>query len=137
MIQKDISIVVNSVDLSSSLRGLEFTQGQAMQEAAAHGDDFEHFEAGLRSGPVTAQFWNDFTSGGVDDTLSPLVDSTTATFTVVITPTSESVSTSNPSFTATMALENWDHFTGEIGGRALGTALFALASGSGWVRATS
>ena len=135
MIYKDISIVVNSVDLSSSLRGLTFTEGVEQQEATAHGDTFRIFEAGLQTGSVTAQFWQDYSSGGVDDTISDLLSDADG-FTVVIKPTSGSVSTSNPSFTATMNAENYERFTGEVGDKAVCSVDFALASGA-FVRATA
>lgn len=135
MILKDISIVVNSVDLSSSLRGLVFDEAVEQQAAEAHGDDWRWFEAGLRSGQVTAQFWQSFTSGGVDDTLTGLLADADG-FTVVIKPTSGAVSTSNPSFTATMNLSAYQRFTGEIGDRALATAEFAVAANTGFVKAT-
>ena len=135
MIYKDISIVVNSVDLSSSLRGLTFTEGVEQQEAAAHGDTFRVFEAGLQTGAVTAQFWQDYSSGGIDDTISALLSDADG-FTVVIKPTSGVVGVSNPSYTATMNVENYERFTGEVGDRAISSVDFTLASGA-FVRATS
>lgn len=136
MILKDVSIVANAVDLSSSLRGLVFGEEVEQQAAEAHGDNWRWFEAGLRSGQVTAQFWQDFTSGGVDETLSGLLADTDG-FVVVIKPTSAAVSGTNPSFTATMNLASYERFTGEIGDRALATAEFALAASTGFVRAES
>ena len=135
-ISKDISIVINSVDLSSSLRSMLFGEGVQQQEAAAHGDDWEWFEAGLRTGRLTASFWQDYTTGGVDDTLSGLLSDTDG-FTVVIKPTSAAVSGTNPSFTMTMNLSDYVREDGEIGSRKLATAEFVLGADTGVVRATS
>ena len=135
MIYKDISIVVNSVDLSSSLRGLTFSEGVEQQDATAHGDTFRSFEAGLQTGAVTAQFWQDYSTAGVDDTISGLLSDVDG-FTVVIKPTSAVVGGTNPTFTATMNIENYERFTGEVGERAIASVDFVIASGS-FVRATS
>ncbi len=132
MILKDISITLGGTDLSSSLRGLVQGEGATMQPASAHGDNWEWFEEGLRTGRVTAQFWQDFTSGGVDDTISALP---ATTFTVVIKPTSAATSSTNPSFTATMAVEDYERFTGEIGDRGVCSLTLALAADTGFTRA--
>lgn len=133
MILKDISITLGGTDLSSSLRGLEMEVGAEAVAAEAHGDDWRWFEKGLETGVITCQFKQDFTSGGVDDTISGLAD----TFTVVIKPTSGSASSSNPSFTATMMVENYQRFTGTIGDLGICTLQLALAADTGVVRAES
>lgn len=131
MILKDVSIVINGVDLSSSLRSLEVTTGAEAVAAEAHGDNWRWFEEGLKTGAITAQFKQSFTSGGVDDTLSALP----ASFTVVIKPTSSAVGVNNPSFTATMMRESYVPFTGNIGDLGICTLTLALAADTGVVRA--
>lgn len=132
MIQKDYSITLGGTDLSSSLRAFEFGEGANMQTAAAHGDDWEWFEEGLRTGVMTCEFWQDYTSGGVDDTISGLQ---ATTFTVVWKPTSSAVSSTNPSFTATMGIESYTRAQGTIGERAFCSVTLALAADTGITRA--
>ncbi len=134
MIYKDISIVVNGTDLSASLRGLEMTEGVTQQDATAHGDTYEFSEAGLQNVTCTAQFWQDYSSGGVDETISALLSDTDG-FTVVVKPTSGSVSGTNPSFTATMNVASYERFTGQVGDRGLCTVEFANAASTGMARA--
>lgn len=136
MIYKNIHITVNGVNLSSSLRGLTFTQGVEQQEATAHGDNWRFFEAGLQTGSVTAQFWQDYSADGVDDTISGLLSDADG-FVVVIIPNGDTVSATNPSFTATMNIENYERFSGEVGDKAICSVDFALAAETGFVRAES
>lgn len=138
MIIKDAHITVNSVDLSNKLRALTFSEEVEQQDATAHGDSFRSFEAGLRTGTVTAQFRQDFTDSSVDDTLSGLLADTDG-FSVVIRPVdTDSVGANNPSFTATMNLESYERFDGsDVGSEALCTATFVLAANTGFVRAES
>lgn len=133
-VQTDRSIVINSVDLSSSLRVLDIDDGyEAVAGAETDGDSARHSERGMATGAMSVQFKQDFSSGSVDDTITSLP----STFTVVVKPASGSVSTSNPTRTATMHLVDYQPFSGTIGEIRYCTASFALASGTGWVRATA
>lgn len=133
-VQKNRSITLGGTDLSSSLRALDSGEGARALSAETDGDDWEHFENGLKFGAVTAQFKQDFSSGGVDDTISALVGTE---FAVVIKPDAGAVSTSNPSFTATMMVEDYQRFVGSIGEQAFCSVQLALAAGTGFVRATA
>lgn len=134
MILKDIDITIGGTDLSGYGRALTMTEGAQMQEAQAYGDDWEWFEAGLRTGGATIQFWQAFGAGKPDTVLSALL-ATTAT--VVIKPTSATVGTANPSFTFTAAFENYERFAGQIGDRAVCSIDLVLGDNAGITRATS
>jgi hypothetical protein len=143
MIIKDCSIVVDSLDMSDYLRALTFSEEVEQQDATVHGDTFRVFEAGLRTGTLTAQFRQDFTDNTVDEKLSSLLSDTDG-FSVVIKPTSGGVAEANPSFTATMNLESYERFDGsDVGSEGLCTATFVLAqnaagtANTGFARATS
>ncbi len=130
-ISKDVSIVINSVDLSASLRAITFEEGVDQEPAEAHGDTYRFFEAGMQnSSPLVCDFWQDYTTGGVDETLRALLSDTNG-FTVVIKPTSGAVSATNPSFTATCNLERYLRESGEVGSRKIATAAFVLAASTG------
>lgn len=133
MIQKNIYISVNGVDLSSSLRALEFEEGAEPVAAEAHGDDWRWFEEGLKTGALTCQFKQSYTSGGVDETLSALP----STFVVIVKPNGSTTSGTNPKFTMTMMRENYQRFTGLIGELAICTLQLSLAANTGVVRAES
>ena len=143
MIIKDCSIVVDSLDMSDYLRALTFSEEVEQQDATVHGDTFRVFEAGLRTGTLTAQFRQDFTDNTVDEKLSDLLADTDG-FVVVIKPTSASVGAGNPSYTATMNLESYERFDGsDVGSEGLCTATFVLAQNAagtpntGFARAVS
>ena len=129
MILKNVSIVVDSLDMSQYLRGMTMTESVEQQDATAHGDTYRQFEAGLQSGTLTCQFFQDFTDATVDDKLSTLLTDTDG-FTVVIHADGDTTGTSNPKYTMTMNLENYERFSGEVGDRAVCSADFALASGT-------
>lgn len=138
MIYTDISIVFDDgsgeVDLSSSLRGLVNRSGRKMEEAGAMGDVAESFEPGVEVDSFSAQFWQDYSSGGVDETISGFRDDDSEVI-IVVMPTSSAVGPKNPSFTGTFAVENYERFTGEWGNKAVCTVDFALVDGAGVTRA--
>jgi hypothetical protein len=134
MILKDIDITIGGTDLSGYGRALTMTEGSVMQQATAYGDDWDWFEAGLRTGGVTIQFWQAFGAGKPDAVLSALL-ATTAT--VVIKPLSATVATNNPTFTFTAAFENYERFAGQIGDRGVCQVDLVLGANTGIVRATS
>jgi len=141
MIIKDCDITVDSLDMSTYLRALTFSEEVEQQDATRHGDSARSFEAGLRTGTVTAQFRQDFADNTVDEKLSDLLADTDG-FTVVIKPTSAAVGAANPSYTATMNLESYERFDGsDVGSEGLCTATFVLArttgDNAGFARAVS
>lgn len=134
MILKDIDISIGGTDLSGYGRALTMTEGAQMQEAQAYGDDWEWFEVGLRTGGVTIQFWQAYGAGKPDAVISAVLATTS---TVVIKPTTATVTTTNPSFTVVAAFENYERFAGDIGSRAVCSVDLVVGSNAGIVRATS
>ena len=134
MILKDFYISVNAVDLSAEARAATMDEGAEQQDATTMGDTFRWFEAGLQTGELTVQFKQGFSSGGVDETLSALLADTDG-FTVEVRPTTAAASGTNPKWTATCNLAGYQRFSGEVGEELFCTAEFALAAGTGWVRA--
>ena len=136
MILKNIHFNVNGQNLSAHLRGLTFTEEVEQQEATHHGDSTRTFEAGLKSGTITAQFYQDYTNSGLDDQLTALLADTDG-FVVYLLPDGDTIGTDNPKFTATMNLASYERFTGEVGDRAVCSADFVLAAGGSFVRTES
>lgn len=133
MIHKDYSVVLNGVDMSSSVQGVAFSEGNEAQEATAAGDDHRKMERGLGTSAFAITFWTDMTSGGVDDLLSGLMQNDG--FTAVLKSTSASTSSANPTFSGTVFIGDMPHFEGVVGDRATITVAFESTLGTGYTRA--
>lgn len=131
----DRSLTVNAVDLSAYIRDMELTDGyEAATGAETDGDTARWSERGMAAGGLTVQLKQDYGAGTVDATISALP----ATFTVVVMPVATGgVGATNPTRTATMHLVDYNPEAGSIGEIKYCSATFALAAGTGWVRATS
>jgi hypothetical protein len=93
----DYKITVNGTNLSTNLNSVELSLESDDLETTAFGGTFRERIGGLKTGSLTLQFMQDFGAASVDATLFPLFNTLA---TVVITPTSSTVSATNPSYTA-------------------------------------
>ena len=93
----DYKVVINGTNLSTNLNSVELTLESDQLETTAFGGTFRESIGGLKSGSLTLQFMQDFGAASVDATLFPLFNTLA---TVVITPTSGTVTSTNPSYTA-------------------------------------
>jgi len=109
----DVDVEVNSVDLSDHVTSVTINFDVDAVEITAMGDTAHKFTGGLTNASATIEFQQDFASSSVDDTISPLVGTTT---TVVILPTSDAVSATNPSYTLTSTyVASYQPIDGSVG----------------------
>lgn len=106
-------VSLNGTDISSSLSGasLEITV-EEVDKTSLGSAGWREVAAGLKSGSVTLNFQQDFGASGVDSTLYPLIGTEG---TVVIRPTSGSVSATNPAYTATVLVSQYTPIAGAVG----------------------
>ncbi len=112
----DATVTVNSVDLSDHVDSVEIQTNIDDVDITCMGASAHQHAPGLRADQITVNFLQDFASAKVNATLWPLLGNTG--FTVVVKPTSSSVSTTNPSFTATCCLFTYSPISGKVGDRS-------------------
>ena len=81
-------------------------------ETTAFGGTFRERIAGLKTGSITLNFYQDFAASQVDATLWPLLGSNA---TVVVKPTSSTASATNPAFTAVCLVTQYTPFSSSVG----------------------
>lgn len=96
----DVSVVVNSVDLSDHVTSVTLNYDVDAVEVTAMSDGSRKYTGGLKNISATVDFQQDFAASETNATLFPLVGTTT---TLVIKPTSAAVGSTNPSYTITGA----------------------------------
>lgn len=131
---RDASIVINSVDLSNRCTKVEIKSKRNMEDNTTMGATGLGRLPGLRDEGITATFKQDLAAAEVDQTLTPLYENGTA-FTIVIKASSAAVSTTNPKWTATCYLEQYNPIGGDVGSVAETDVQFTVDGV--WVRATS
>jgi len=108
----DYKITVNGTNFSTNLNSAELSIESDDLETTAFGGEWRSRIGGLKSGSVTLSFMQDFGAASVDATLYPLLNTLA---TVVIVPTSGTVSATNPSYTATALVNQYSPFNSSVG----------------------
>ncbi len=108
----DYKVTVNGTNFSTNLNSVELAIESDDLETTAFGGEFRTRVGGLKSGSLTLQFMQDFGSSSVDATLFPLLNTLA---TVVIVPTSGTVTATNPSYTAVCLVNSYSPFASSVG----------------------
>jgi hypothetical protein len=108
----DYKITINGTNLSTSLNSVELALESDDLETTAFGTTFRERIGGLKTGSLTLQFMQDFGASSVDATLFPLLNTIA---TVVIVPTSSTVSATNPSYTASCLVNAYSPHASSVG----------------------
>lgn len=108
----DVEVTVNSVDLSDHIASVTIDQSFNEVTTTAFGDSGVTRIAGLEDSSISLEFHQDFAASSVDATLNALVGQTTS---VVVKPTSSAVSATNPSYTMTCLVSQWNPISGGAG----------------------
>jgi hypothetical protein len=125
----DVSLVVNSVDLSDHVREITITMSADDLDATAMGATSKAHAVGLRDDKMEVTFLQDYAAAKVDATLNPLVSSSTP-FTIVAKPTSSAVSGTNPSYTMSSLLFDYTPIDATVGEISMPKVTFLPAPGS-------
>ena len=108
----DFNVLINGSNFSTSLNSVELTLSADDLETTAFGGEWRTRIAGLKSGSITLNFMQDFGAASVDATLYPLFGSNA---TVVIKPTSATVSSTNPAYTAVALVTAYSPYSSSVG----------------------
>lgn len=110
----DVSVLLNSVDLSDHIAQVELATTFEEVETTAFGDGGRTRIGGLEDSSLTLSFHQDFADASVDATIFPLIGGT-ATFQIVPAGVDATISATNPSFTGTVLLTEWQPVSGTVG----------------------
>ncbi len=108
----DYLVTINGGTVSTNLNSVELTQEADDIETTAFGQSFRTRIGGLKSATLTLNFMQDFGAGAIDETLNPLLGTIA---TVVIRPTSEAVSATNPNYSANCLVTQYSPFASSVG----------------------
>ena len=107
-----VSVTLNSVDLSAYVTAVTINQSFDELEVTAMGDTAHKFAKGLEASTITLDFLNDNAAATVIPTLRAAYGTTV---TCVIKQTSSAVSATNPSYTASVLVNNLQNVNGAVG----------------------
>ena len=108
----DYNITINGTPFSTSLAAVTLDVNVEEQDTTAFGSTARTRIGGLQDASVSLDFHQDFGAASVDATLWPLLGTQA---TVVIKPTSGTVTATNPSYTFNALVTQYQPFASSIG----------------------
>ena len=110
----DAKITINGVNLSVHITSIGLSTSEDVVDTSAFGGGAARTRvAGLADSSVTLEFQQDFAAANVEATIYPLIGTLT---TVVVTPTSATGGTAtNPSYTFSALVAEWQPLSGAVG----------------------
>jgi hypothetical protein len=108
----DYNITINGTSFSSSLAAATLDITVEEQDTTSFGNTARTRIGGLQDASLSLDFHQDFGSGAVDATLFPLLGTNA---TVVIKPTSGTVTATNPSYSAVCLVTQYQPFASSVG----------------------
>jgi hypothetical protein len=130
----DYNITINGANFSSSLAAATLDVTAEEQDVTSFGSTYRSRIGGLKDASISLDFHQDFGAAAVDATLFPLLGSIA---TVVIRPTSGSVSATNPSYTGEFLVTQYQPFASSVGDLATLSISWSVAGTAGITRGTS
>jgi hypothetical protein len=134
----DIKTTINSVDFSDHIAAVTLDiSTDEIETTAFGGSGFRTRVSGLKDASITLDFHQDFAtsgSGAVDQTIFANFGSVA---TVVVTPTSGSVSATNPSYTGVFLVSQTTPVASSVGDLATQSLTWPTAGTAGIVRGTA
>lgn len=114
LVLKDCYIVVNSVNFSDHVSSVEVNLSKDEVETTNFSGQGRERVAGLKDDNFVINFQQDFAAAQVDSVLYPLWNNETE-FQVEVRPTSSAVSATNPKYTGTCVLLEYQPLSGSVG----------------------
>jgi len=110
----DAKITINGVNLSDHITSVGLSTSDDVIDTSSFGGGGARTRvAGLQDNSVTLEFNQDFAAASVEATIYPLIGTLT---TVVVTPTSATGGTAtNPSYTFSALVSEWQPLSGAVG----------------------
>lgn len=128
----DVAITINAVNMSPFCTSATITITADELESTAFGATYKARVAGLKDWKLDLEFNEDFAAGAVDQTIYPLLGTSTA---VTMKSTSGANATTNPQYTGNVLVASYTPIDGGVG--ALGKTKVSWNGNGALSRATS
>lgn len=124
LVLTDVTTTIGGTDYSANINQVEISVSADEVETTAFGSQWRTSASGLRSGTFTVSFHQDYAAAGIDSALWALFGSAS---TVVVKPTGTAVSSSNPSYTFVVNVNNLTPVSGAVGDLAVANVTWPIS----------
>ena len=125
LVLTNAKVTINSVNLSDHIASVTLSTSADVVDTTGFSSTAARSRvAGLLDNSVTLEFHQDFATSNVEATVYPLIGTTTS---VVVTPVDTTVSGTNPSYTFTALVAEWQPLSGAVGELATASVTWPIS----------
>jgi UTP:GlnB (protein PII) uridylyltransferase len=135
LILRNCQVTINAVDFSDHASSVEMKIKKDDIDVTNFGGNGREHAAGLQDNEITLNLQQDFAAASVDATLYPLWSNETE-FVVAVRPVTAAKSVTNPEYSATCLLLEYQPLSGSVGELSETSVTFVIQRGT-FARATS
>lgn len=118
-------VTINSVNLSDHIASVTLSTSNDVVDTTGFSSTAARSRvAGLADNSVTLEFHQDFATSNVEATIYPLIGTAT---TVVVIPVDTTVSATNPSYTFSALVAEWQPLSGAVGELATASVTWPIS----------
>jgi hypothetical protein len=132
LVLTNASVTIGGIDLSDHINNITLDTKYDIVETTAFGDTAKKRVAGLADNSISLDFMQDYAASQVEATIYPLLGTAA---TIVIKPVAGTTTTTNPQYTVSALISEWQPLKGQIG--ALATASVTWPVSGAITKATS
>lgn len=121
----DVKVLINSVNLSDHISSITIDEKVDVVESTGFSSTAAKTKlAGLKDNSVTIEFFQDFATSNVEQTIYPLLGTAT---TIIVSPTSATNGVvGNPTYTFSALVSEWTPLKGGIGELATASVTWSI-----------
>ena len=124
LVLTNASISIAGVDLSTSITNITLESKYDIIETTTMGNSAKTRVAGLADNQISLDFTQDCGSSSVETTIYPLLGTTT---TVIIQPVAGSATTTNPKYTVSALVADWQPLKAGVGQLATASVTWPIS----------
>jgi hypothetical protein len=117
-------VSINGVNLSDHITSITLNTTEDVIDTTAFGNTARTRVAGLLDNSVVIEFQQDYATSNVEATIYPLVGSTTA---LIVNPNSSTTSATNPRYSFTALVSEWQPLNGAVGELATASVTWPIS----------
>jgi hypothetical protein len=118
-------ITINAVDLSDHIASVTLSTSNDVVDTTGFSSTAARTRvAGLGDNSITLEFHQDFATSNVEQTIYPLIGTNT---TVVVKPTTSAVGPTNPSYSCSATVSEWQPLSGAVGELATASVTWPIS----------
>ncbi len=117
-------VSINGVNLSDHITSITLNTTEDVIDTTAFGNTARTRVAGLLDNSVVSEFQQDYATSNVEATIYPLVGSTTA---LIVNPNSSTTSATNPRYSFTALVSEWQPLNGAVGELATASVTWPIS----------